>query len=300
MATQQYGYGINAWGGATPLGAVKIPTLNQPGGAAPQFKKQNPFAASAAKMVGEMAYGAMQEQMAPEYVGFNERLGKDVFRIKEGSSQFAPENGWGSTMGENGILERDLKSALADLRVQEQEKLVDFNTQLSQGFGSRPTEYSNLQRPITEEQAMQFEGFKPSMVPNNTNKNNIINQKESEKFVPADPTGVEKYFGEGDELKAYITRLNSAMQPVLERYQNEKGKALQPKTWDINKKQSELLSHRDDADFLTWAMQAGSSINLKTKAGGHFYKDGKIDYNLLAQYESNPFQYWLTNIKGKE
>jgi len=94
MATQQFGYGPNVWAPAKGTGAVDISTLAQPGGAKPEFKPQNEYAALAAKMVGELAYGAMAEGMAPEYVGFDETLRKDIYRRKPGSAQFAPEGGW--------------------------------------------------------------------------------------------------------------------------------------------------------------------------------------------------------------
>jgi hypothetical protein len=123
MATQQFGYGPNVWAPAKGTGAIEIPQLAQPGGAKPEFKPQNEYAALAAKMVGELAYGAMAEEMAPEYVGYNEVLGKHVYRIKPGSAQFAPEGGW-MLPDSDSIWERDLGRLLKQHEISEQEKIV--------------------------------------------------------------------------------------------------------------------------------------------------------------------------------
>jgi len=106
MATQQYGYGPNVWASAKPTGPVDMPTLSQPGGAAPQFKKQNPLATSAAKMVGEIAYGAMQQNAAPKYAGIDEKTQRPVFEWQPNSDQYEPEGGW--TLPQGGIDSRNL------------------------------------------------------------------------------------------------------------------------------------------------------------------------------------------------
>ena len=64
MATQQYGYGPNVWAPAKGTGVQKFATLAQPGAVAPQFKAENKYKAFAAKAIGEMAYGAIQNQQA--------------------------------------------------------------------------------------------------------------------------------------------------------------------------------------------------------------------------------------------
>ena len=290
MATLAYGYGPNVWNTGTRTGPVDMPTISQPGGAAPQFKDPNPYAASAAKMVGEIAYGAMQEQMAPEYVGFNERLGKDVYRIKQGSAQFAPEGGWDANKPENSIFERDLERALAELRVKEQEQLVDFNTQLSQGFGSMPTEYSNLQRPITQEEAIKFEGFEPSMIPKETETKETEPSKESLKFIEPNDSDFSRMLGNSAEIAAASTRIRTAAQPY-------KTSFIDAYTLDSFMKQDKKDKHLEEEEFFKWA----NNMQYSNGAGEHFkINSGSPNYEAIKLYEQNPLQYWRDNIKGKE
>jgi len=84
MATQQFGYGRTAWDVADQL-VVRIPTLNQPGGAAPQFK-ENKYTALAAKSIGEMLYNQSQKSNAEKKKAF-EKQKQDKIKAKQAKLQ---------------------------------------------------------------------------------------------------------------------------------------------------------------------------------------------------------------------
>ena len=135
MATQQYGYGRTAWDSIADQLVVEIPTLNQPGGAAAQFKAKNPLAAAAAKMVGEMAYGAQQEKAAPKFIGRDDELQKDIYEWQPNSEKFAPEGGWqlppGSVKKSNLAIERKERQ-IAEAKLKSQ-----FESESDTFFGER-------------------------------------------------------------------------------------------------------------------------------------------------------------------
>jgi len=124
MAVTAYGYGPNVWTTAKPTGPVDMPQLAPAGTVAPKFKERNPLAGYAAKMVGELAYGAMAEKMAPQWIGYDEDLGKDVYRIQPGSEQFAPEGGW--VAGDNGVFEYQLPRLTKEFEIK---RMEDFESQ---------------------------------------------------------------------------------------------------------------------------------------------------------------------------
>ena len=125
-------------------------------------------------------------------------------------------------------------------------------------------------------------------------KSTVVASPEREEFVPKDASYLQEWSGGNDELAAYINRLDAATSDVLKRYKEEKTFM---NVGNLVKSESDRIAHVNDTEFLEWALQAGDSMNLKSGAGEHFLKDGKVDYNLLAQYESNPFEYWSRNIK---
>jgi len=172
MATQQYGYGPSAWTTAKPTGPVDMPILSGASAVAPKFKPKNEYAGYAAKMVGELAYGAMAEKMAPQYSGFNELLGKDIYTRQPGSAQFAPEGGWikpPNTLWASEVGELELAEHIKRREAAEEfskNPLGEFTPQpLTFAEHKKQQEIAALPRPLTSAQAVEFEGFDPSLVP---------------------------------------------------------------------------------------------------------------------------------------
>ena len=227
-------------------------------GAAPIDNTPNPYAAMAGEMVGELAYNAGAEYMAPEGE-WNEELGKWVYTKKPYSSIFGdytiPEDSVWSTQVP--VLQKQAELAAAKEAKQGKERLKEFNSMFN----------PSIVRPLTRFEAMKYDDYNPEV------NSKIINKTEREEFIPKDASQYQTWKGEGDELKSYINRLDVATTDVLKRYKEEK-------TFmgigDYFKPGSEREAHRLDSEFLNWALQAGDSLNLKYGAGGHFYKTEKL------------------------
>ncbi len=182
MATQQYGYGPNVWASAKGTGAVDMPTLSQPGGAAPQFKKQNPLATSAAKMVGEIAYGAMQQNAAPKYAGIDEKTQRPVFEWQPNSDQYEPEGGW--TLPQGGIDSRNLPIIHKELDIAnvKNESMFENNRLMSdiELAAADPDGIGLASRGI------DMAGFEPTIVPDETNTETNTNTETKTYNYPDD------------------------------------------------------------------------------------------------------------------
>ena len=124
MPSQQFSkYTQDVWSPAAGTGAVEMPIISQPGGAKPEFKPANPYAAMAAEMVGEMAYNAAAEAAAPKGE-WNEALGKWVYTKQPGGSMF----NYGDDLPEDSIWNWQVPALMKEIEIKElQEKEAEKN-----------------------------------------------------------------------------------------------------------------------------------------------------------------------------
>ena len=314
MSTESYGgYGIKSWGGATPIGPVEIPQLGGAPAVAPKFKPKNELAGYAAKMVGELAYGAMAEEMAPQHIGYNEILGKDVFRIQPGSQQFAGEGGWDA--GPNGVFEYQVPGLLKKHDIAEMEKVVEFNKIFEPSITKQTAEdemkaqqIRMLPRPLTLAQAQEFEGFDPSIV-----QSPVIVEDDSigdiQHFYPKSTTssadqerlsefetnwfpetsGASIYMAKQKEMGVLRDRIMTAAKPHKP--------SLGEKWWfDEWMSAEDKKLHLIKEGFTRWA----NDMSSDSGAGQHFYpRGGAPNYKALELYEKNPLEYWKKFINTK-
>jgi hypothetical protein len=153
------------WNGFADGNSISAP-------AAPKIDNTpNPYAAMAAEMVGEIGYNMAGEYMAPESE-WNEDLQKWVYTKKPFSSAFGkyeiPEDALWSTQVASLMKQKEIVQAKE--REANAKKLNEFNSIFTPSLAENTNDVmlSRMQRPLTLDQAIKYEGFKPSMVPEKT------------------------------------------------------------------------------------------------------------------------------------
>jgi len=301
MATQQYGYGPNVWAPATPTGPVDMPTLSQPGGAAPQFKPKSPFAAAAAKMVGEMAYGAMQEKAAPKYMGIDPITQKPIYEIQPNSSQFEPETGWTFPKNEDGIETHILKRNLAvahkefEIAQAKNENLFE-NRRLMSNDALEAQAKSAATNAAPNSALSKYEGI--GLADRGIDMGGFEVPDEPVVPVVTDPKVVPFIDDNASSLeKAYVTEPVAFADAIRIAAEPYKASFFDMWTPDFAKKQDDKLQDNENEAFMRWA----NDMQYENGAGAHFaINSATPNYEAFKLYKANPLEYWRKNIKTQE
>jgi len=292
MATQQFGYGPNVWAPAKGVGAVEMPILSAAPAVAPKFKPKNEYAGYAAKMIGELAYGAMAEGMAPQYSGFNELLQKDVYTRQPGSAQFAGPDGW--IKPENSLWASEVEELELAEHIKRREAAAEFSEKPLGDFTPQPLTFAEskkqqeiaaLPRPLTSAQAVEFEGFDPSLVPDVPTVPVI--QELPDELALGDPNQ-KPIWDDWDNLKI-DTYIGAQLRKISPSIINDFGflKSNMP-DWLSDK---DITIERDRLEVVKQWVGANGGNNAYS-----YFKNLPNWYQELEAFKGNPIDYYYNKI----